>query len=835
MAIPKYHEIMLPLLWMLNDGKDHHRGDLTAAIADHFNLDEADRNKVLPSSKQSYLRNNVGWAGFHLRKAGLVSSPGEATLRITDEGKQFLLTNPDPLTPSSLLQFRSYKAHEPEPSAPDSPKDPPLVAAWFLGPKAEQADVWQAMLAYIFQDYVHWRRNYFPEDPIGISRVRRRTHEAWFDGLNSRIDWLLGELKAHYPFYSPRYIAHMLSEQTLPSVVGYFAGMLYNPNNVTDEAAPVTVHLELEVAKLIAEMLGYNPKRAWAHICSGGTTANLEALWVARTVQFVPLMVQEYCNDNKLAFNIKTPNGKLADIRDLTVSELLGLKTNEAIFMLRKLAKYLISDLGKSRSETVTGLTNAIRASDFNPTTRGIVTVLRQIEMIPRVFVSAAAHYSIKKCANVLGYGEESIRQIPVTERFRLNVSLLEEQIKTLKGNEYIAAVIGIVGTTEEGAVDPIHRIRFLQTDLNAAANRSFWLHVDAAWGGYFRSLFCGHTFPGRRVDGSLSAICSEYAERIGASEEVILQDPAPGTKIVERWNDSEVYKAFLAMPDADSVTIDPHKMGYVPYPAGVIAFRNGLVTELMTQEAQYISDKKGGIQSIDEPMEIKAVGPYVLEGSKPGAAAASCWLAHTAIPLTISGHGEMVKRSLLKARKLTRYLLHHRHMFREIDEELFGKATVCHHPFTFAPLYDPDTNVVCFVVTPMSWHKKVLNQVDISLSLLNAINKRMYEDLTLPKHTGPDSGTEKPRSRLPYGQPYFVSRTTLEERQYSYESIKYVLETLGISSAEYVRDGLFVLRSAVMHPLYNTAEEEGKDHLFDFVKYAHRLARSIVREVIPD
>jgi hypothetical protein len=231
--------------------------------------------------------------------------------------------------------------------------------------------------------------------------------------------------------------------------------------------------------------------------------------------------------------------------------------------------------------------------------------------------------------------------------------------------------------------------------------------------------------------------------------------------------------------------------------------------------------------------MEIKAVGPYVLEGSKPGAAAASCWLAHTAIPLTISGHGEMMKRSLLKARKLTRYLLHHRYLFRSIDEELFGKEAACLHPFTFAPLYDPDTNVVCFVVTPMSWQKGVLVQVDIKLPLLNLINSKMYDGLTLAKNTELDSGTEQLRSRLPYGQPYFVSRTRFEERQYSPESIKYVLDMLSVSSTEYALHGLFVLRSAVMHPLYNTAEEEGKDHLLDFVKYAHRLARSIVKKVI--
>ena len=74
---------------------------------------------------------------------------------------------------------------------------------------------------------------------------------------------------------------------------------------LTAEAAPITVELELEVGRMVAAMLGFNPKRAWAHITSGGTVANLEALWVARTVQFTPLMVQEFCRAHSLPLRIQ--------------------------------------------------------------------------------------------------------------------------------------------------------------------------------------------------------------------------------------------------------------------------------------------------------------------------------------------------------------------------------------------------------------------------------------------------------------------------------------------------------------------------------------------------
>ena len=105
--------------------------------------------------------------------------------------------------------------------------DLPLTA-WFLGPRAENAPVWTELLDHIFQDYIHWRRNYFPADPWIVGRLKRRSpeHESWLDLLTGHLDAILSELKFHFPLHSPRYNAHMVSEQSLPAVLGYFAGLL---------------------------------------------------------------------------------------------------------------------------------------------------------------------------------------------------------------------------------------------------------------------------------------------------------------------------------------------------------------------------------------------------------------------------------------------------------------------------------------------------------------------------------------------------------------------------------------------------------------------------------
>lgn len=712
-----------------------------------------------------------------------------------------------------------------------------IMTAWFLGPKSEHSNLWQESFQYIFQDYVNWRRNYFPTDPVVVTRERRRDHYDWVDRLNGELDATLANLKAHFPFYSPRYAAHMLSEQTLPSVLGYFAGMLYNPNNVTDEAAPVTVKLELEVGKMIAEMLGFNPTNAWTHICSGGTIANLEALWIARIVQFVPFMIQEYCAAKKLSFIVKMPNGQEVDIGTVPAPVLVNLRPATAAFMLRKFIRASLPD--EPSESRIDGLLKSLNASmsnsKYNVSNAGFANVCNTIGKRPVLFVSATAHYSIKKAANVLGYGESAVVRLPTDSRFRVDVDTLRDAVYSLHDDQYIAAVIGIVGTTEEGAVDPIHEIKSLRDNLERDCNRSFWLHIDAAWGGYIRTLFRGHegiTHP----PGNLNALCAEFEKAIGAREDLDRQVngrdvnayPAGMHKSSIAWNDFQVYKSFLAMADADSVTIDPHKMGYVPYPAGMISFRHGVVTELVEQKAQYISNTSSGIGAariLGDPTSVKAVGPYILEGSKPGAAATACWLAHKTIPLTNSGHGKIVKTTLLNTQRLNRYLREHKNAFKTIDKELFDSESP--RPFCFEVLAWPDTNVVIFVAVPTAWQQgSRMQRLPCPLSFLNKLNEGIYGLLSL----GVEGST-----KLPYGQRFFVSRTRFEHDQYTDDSLRELLERLDVQPQEYKGEGLFVLRSTVMNPFYFAAREVGQDYLFELVKELHVAARTVIMDLADD
>lgn len=90
------------------------------------------------------------------------------------------------------------------------------------------------------------------------------------------------------PFFSSRYFGHMIWETTIPSIVGNFATMLYNPNNCAYQAAPFTTLLEIQVMTEFAKMFGFpnllgfkatndnKPSNAnsWGHLTCGGTVAN---------------------------------------------------------------------------------------------------------------------------------------------------------------------------------------------------------------------------------------------------------------------------------------------------------------------------------------------------------------------------------------------------------------------------------------------------------------------------------------------------------------------------------------------------------------------------------
>ena len=750
--------------------------------------------------------------------------------------------------------------------------NPPL-ASLFLGPHAENAAYWEKAIATVFQDYVYWRKNYYSKDGNVMSAADYEKGDRFYREFSLSLEAMLNDLKQSFPFHSPRYMGHMLSEQTLPAVMGYFATMLYNPNNVTEEAAPVTVEKELDFGKRVCQMLGYSAS-GWAHLCSGGSAANLEALWAARQSQFFPLVLRDVCRKNGwLDFMIKLPNYRLTNtttaLCDCSDRQLLHLHPSESLFMLKNLSNYLHKKMHMAYKDAKNLIARDAAASAYNIRTNGYAAVLAKAGLKPVIFVSQSAHYSIKKAANLLGYGEAAIRPIPTTDKFRIDISALKALLDNVAEDEYIAAVIAVFGTTEEGAIDPVHRVKWLRDSLAEEKNRSFWLHVDAAWGGYFAVMKNETPFaPHDQVEMDEKDFfqrVDQYIARVDVSEtyEISFNADFPNyrenykkPKKLVSWNDREVFAAMFALSDADSITVDPHKMGYIPYPAGLIAFKNRRIVYLLKEHASYIgtdseyfSPEEGGDADLafflkDDAFPIPQIGAYTLEGSRPGAAAMACWFASEVIPLDIKNHGKIIRTTVLNARRFAQYLQQHSGCtFRYIDEKLQCESDdlpPCEVPFRIELLYNNiDTNLVCFFVRPCRWvdgnksngRRKMVVDTSWSLDEINELNRRIHERLTI------SPSREADRRKVSLTQKFYVAGTKLEVNKYSVLSMKQTLDKFGFGLEEYAEHGLYVMRSTIMNPWYYKASQSDNhlDYFMQFLEELHYAARKVIDSGVED
>ena len=108
MAIPDYQTLMLPLLRIAANGKEHSRKEAIDILSKQFDLSADELSALLPSGTQTIIYNRVGWAKTYMKKAGLLTTPKREHFQITDRGKELLQSNPDKINvklPSRYDEF----------------------------------------------------------------------------------------------------------------------------------------------------------------------------------------------------------------------------------------------------------------------------------------------------------------------------------------------------------------------------------------------------------------------------------------------------------------------------------------------------------------------------------------------------------------------------------------------------------------------------------------------------------------------------------------------------------------------------------------------------------
>jgi glutamate/tyrosine decarboxylase-like PLP-dependent enzyme len=483
------------------------------------------------------------------------------------------------------------------------------------------------LLNLAFDAHCKFRRDFQPDDPPYVGEAMKASPEfrASLNELEAALGELLEEMRASVPLASYRNQSHMYWDITMPSAVGYFAAMLYNQNNVAAEASPVTTFLEMQVGEDLCRMLGFTIPTAgdtcmpspWGHITCDGSVANAESMWAARNLKYYAVsLVQALRHEDALAdargLTVTVCDGRVCRLMDLGPWEQLNLRLDDVLALP---ARILALDIAPAVLDDALSdyLLQNIGLAAFS--TRFLPDVGAPVILAP-----CTAHYSWPKAAALLGLGRNVIQSVRVDLDCRMEVAHLRELLEEcIARKRPVLQVVAVIGTTEESAVDPLAKIVKLREEVRARG-LDFTLHLDAAWGGYFAAMVRGET---PAADGS------------------------PGGTPVESMS-AYVRAQYAAFAQADTITVDPHKGGFCPYPAGALCYRNGALRNLVSFEAPVVYH--GGLDP--------TVGVYGIEGSKPGAAAAGVYLSHRLIRPDRSGYGRLLGQCVWNSKRLYASLL---------------------------------------------------------------------------------------------------------------------------------------------------------------------------------
>lgn len=168
------------------------------------------------------------------------------------------------------------------------------------------------------------------------------------------------------------------------------------------------------------------------------------------------------------------------------------------------------------------------------------------------VYLTTQAHHSLEKALRIAGLGECVLHRVALDARYRMDPAALQEAI----GRDRAAGlrpwlVLAAAGSTDVGAIDPLEPIGQI-----AAAER-LWLHVDAAYGGFF-------------------ALCPQGRARLSGLQR------------------------------ADSLVMDPHKSLFLPYGLGAVLVRDGAALARAHQyQADYMQDAVADGPALDSPADL--------------------------------------------------------------------------------------------------------------------------------------------------------------------------------------------------------------------------------------
>jgi aromatic-L-amino-acid decarboxylase len=246
-----------------------------------------------------------------------------------------------------------------------------------------------------------------------------------------------------------------------------------------------------------------------------------------------------------------TPVGMLAEMLAAGLNANLGGRDHIPIEVERQIVRWMREIFSFPESATglfVTGTSmgNLIATVIARDAACGFEVRHRGVEQNSKrltAYAATTAHSCIAKAMDISGVGTDALRLIDTDRRHRINLQALEQAIEQDRRKGLVPfLVIGTAGTTDTGATDDLDGL----ADL--CQRHKIWFHVDGAY-------------------GALAILSPELAPRL---------------KGLER---------------ADSLALDFHKWGQVPYNSGFLLVRDGVLhRNAFSTSAAYLQRENRGM-----------------------------------------------------------------------------------------------------------------------------------------------------------------------------------------------------------------------------------------------
>lgn len=348
------------------------------------------------------------------------------------------------------------------------------------------------------------------------------------------------------------------------------------------------------------------------------------------------------------------------------------------------------------------------------------------------IIIPESAHYSWIKGFHLIANRDDFISSVGLDRNGRIDLGDLRRLLENLRKRKIQpAALVSVLGTTELGVLDRIDQISKILDRHPRIDGRRSWHHIDAAYGGFF---------------------CA-----VGADTPKSL--------------DREEATSLKAVSRADSITLDPHKLGYVPYSSGCFICKNPRLYRSTSVSAPYLDYRPTA-----DP------GPYTMEGSRSAAGALAVWLTAKTLGLGPAGLGRVLAITLNSADAV---------------------RTAIKNSNRFTPLNVPSTNIICFVDRGPGR----------SLREVNRRTKALYVKIKRAARRPIDTAKQKSDAL-----PFYVSKTILSKG--NLRLIQHNCDQWGIVQDD---NKMFLIRCTIMNPFFRTVHSH-TDFANELIKWLRSL-----------